>query len=241
MKSFIQAQPLTWPVLAWLTVAVAGCVAPAIAMIMLGGGGAGFAIGAVAKPLLAIGLMGAGMIGAAAGRFWVGIILALLTGIGLISLAQVLGMSMPDYPFSLALAVFIATISFAARGALFARSVPGKGWWIAVFVVAGEAAILFTAVALPGALPDIVLVLLPAQWANMAIESAFIGSGTRAAGAALTALGGTAMVTLLVAQLLPRRWPYIFMFTAWLGLSALVWYTLDTDGPHIGPTIINAI
>jgi hypothetical protein len=210
-------------------------------MIMLGGGGAGFAIGAVAKPLLAIGLMGAGMIGAAAGRFWVGIILALLTGIGLILLAQVLGMSMPDYPFSLALAVFIATISFAARGALFVRSVPGKGWWIAVFVVAGEAAILFTAVALPGALPDIVLVLLPAQWANMAIESAFIGSGTRAAGAALTALGGTAMVTLLVAQLLPRRWPYIFMFTAWLGLSALVWYTLDTDGPHIGPTIINAI
>jgi hypothetical protein len=99
-----------------------------------------------------------------------------------------------------------------------------RGWWIAVFVVAGEAAILLTASAMPGALPDWLLVLLPAQWASTAIQTALSGTGTRAASSALIALAGTAAATLLVARLWPRRWPYLVMFTAWLGLSALVWY-----------------
>jgi hypothetical protein len=128
------------------------------------------------------------------------------------------------HPFSTGLAVVIASISFAARGALFARSASEKGWWIAVFVVAGEAAMLLTASALPGTLPDWLLVLLPAQWASVAIQTALTGTGTRAASSALLALAGTAGVTLLVARLWPRRWPYLLMFSAWLGLSALVWH-----------------
>jgi len=168
--------------------------------------------------------MGVGMIGAAAaGRLWIGVLLALLTGVGLILLARALGMPPLPHPFSTGLAVIIASFSFAARGTLFARTASNKGWWIAVFVVSGEAAILLTASALPGALPDWLLVLLPAQWASTAIQTALTGTGTRAASSALFALAGTAAATLLVARLWPRRWPYAVMFTAWLGLSALVW------------------
>jgi hypothetical protein len=76
---------------------------------------------------------------------------------------------------------------------------------------------------MPGALPGWLLALLPAQWASMAIRSALIGPGTPAAIAALFALGGTAAATLLVARLWPKRWPYLIMFTTWLGFSALVW------------------
>jgi hypothetical protein len=128
------------------------------------------------------------------------------------------------HPISAAFAIVIATLSFAARGALFARSAGDKGWLIAVFVVMGEAAILVTSYTMPDALPDWLLVLLPAQWANIAIQSALSGTGTFAAIPVLLALGGTALSTLLVARLLPRRWPYLIMFTAWLSLSALVWY-----------------
>jgi hypothetical protein len=67
------------------------------------------------------------------------------------------------------------------------------------------------------------LVLLPAQWASTAIQTALTGTGTRAAASALLALAGTAAATLLVARLWPRRWPYLVMFTTWLALSALVW------------------
>ena len=224
MKSLPHAQPLAWPSLAWSAVALAGVVAPTLAMLMLVDAPAPAPLALVGGPILGVGLMGVGMIGAAAaGRLWIGVLLALLTGVGLILLARALGMPPLPHPFSTGLAVIIASFSFAARGTLFARTASNQGWWIAVFVVSGEAAMLLTASALPGALPDWLLVLLPAQWASTAIQTALTGTGTRAASSALFALAGTAAATLLVARLWPRRWPYAVMFTAWLGLSALVW------------------
>lgn len=214
-----------WPVLAWLSAALAGIAAPALAMLLYIGTSASAPLALVGGPLLAVGLMGVGMIaGAAAGRLWVGVVLALLAGAGLILLARALGMAGLPHPLSTGFALIIASISFAARGALFARSASDKGWLIALAVVAGEAAMLFTAAARPGALPEWLLVLLPAQWASTAIQTALTGSGMLAAGSALIALAGTAAATLLVAFLWPRRWPYLIMFTAWLGLSALVWH-----------------
>ncbi len=225
MKSLSHAQPWPGSVLAWLAVALAGVVAPAMAMLMLVDAPAPAPLALVGGPILAVGLMGVGMIAAAAaGRLWIGVMLALLIGAGLMMGARALGMPALPHPFSTGLAVIIASVSFAARGALFARSAGEKGWWIAVFVVAGEAAMLSTASAMPGALPDWLLVLLPAQWASTAIQTALTGTGTRAASSALLALAGTAAVTLLVARLWPRRWPYALMFTAWLALSALVWH-----------------
>ena len=236
MKSLSHAQAPAWPVLAWSAVVLAGVAAPALAMLLLVDARAPLAL--AGGPILALALMGVGMIGAAAGgRLWIGVFLALLTGAGLMLLARTLGMPPLPHPFSTGLAFIIASISFAARGSLFARSAAGaaanKGWWIAVFVVAGEAAMLLTALAMPGALPNGLLVLLPAQWASTAIQTALTGTGTRAAGSALFALAGTAAATLLVARLLPRRWPYALMFTAWLGLSALVWHRPGPPMPHI--------
>ncbi|WP_017671169.1 hypothetical protein [Blastomonas sp. AAP53] len=202
-----------------------GIAAPVVAMLMLVEAPAPAPLALVSGPILALGLMGTGMIAAAiAGRLWVGVGLALLAGAGLITMARALGMPPLPHPFSTGLAVIIASFSFAARGSLFARSASDKGWWIAVFVVGGEAAMLLTASAMPGALPDWLLVLLPAQWASVAIQTALTGTGTRAASAALLALAGTGGVTVLVARLWPRRWPYLLMFSAWLGLSALVWH-----------------
>ena len=164
------------------------------------------------------------MIGAAAdGRLWIGVLLALLAGAGLLLFARVLGMPPLQNPLLIGLAISAACVSFAARGALFARSAAGKGWWIAIFVVVGEAAILATASARPGALPDWLLALLPAQWASMAIGSALTDTGARVASSSLIALVGTAAATLLVARLWPRRWPYLVMFTTWLGLATLVY------------------
>ena len=224
MKFLPQAQPLTWPLLAWSSLALAGIVAPAGAMLLIIEATNPASLVLAGAPILAVGLMGAGMIGAAAaGRFWVGILLAVLAGAGLLLFAHVLGMPPLQDPLSIGLAMATACVSFAARGALFARSAAGKGWLIAVCVVAGEAGILATALARPGALPDWLLALLPAQWANMAIQSALTDTGARAANWALVALVGTATATLLVARLWPRRWPYAVMFTAWLGLSALVY------------------
>jgi hypothetical protein len=220
-------------------VALAGVAAPTLAMLMLADAPAPLA--PVAGPILAVGLMAVGMIGAAAaGRLWIGVLLALLTGAGLIGLARALGLPPLPHPLSIALAVFVASISFAARGALFARSVGARGWWIAVFVVAGEAAILATAYAMPGALPAWLLVLLPAQWASTAIQTALTGTGTAAASSPLIALAGTAAATLLVARLWPRRWPYLIMFTAWLGLSALVWHRPAPPLPRAHPGITAA-
>lgn len=177
-------------------------------------------------PALAVSLMAAGMIGAAAdGRFRTGFLLALVAGVGLAVGARVTGLSALGDPLAIGVALAIASISFAARGALFARSAARKGWWIAVLVVAGEASILATAAARPGALPDWLLALLPAQWASMAIRAALTGSGLGAAFAALIALAGTAAATALVARLWPRRWPYLVMFSTWIGLSALVYHS----------------
>jgi hypothetical protein len=224
MESPAPARPLDWPFLALPTVVVAGVAAPILAMAMLAEAPAPAPLALEGGPILALGLMAVGMIGAAAaGRLWLGMVLALLTGAALIGVARALGLPPLPHPFSTGLAMIIASFSFAARGTLFARSAGKRGWWIAVFVVAGEAAILVTASAMPGALPGWLLVLLPAQWATTAIQTALTGTGTRAAASALLALGGTGAATLLVAGLWPRRWPYLIMFTAWIGLSALVW------------------
>lgn len=210
--------PVDFPRAAWLTAGLAGFALPALALVLLGS--------AAAAPVLAVGLMGAGMIaGAIAGRLWIGIALALLAGAGLIALALALGMQEPVDPLAALLALVIASLSFAARGALFARSGGARGWWIALAVVGGEAAMVATAAADPAALPGWLLALLPAQWATTAITTALAGSGALAAGPVLLALGGTAATTLLVALLWPRRWPYLVMFSAWLGLSALVYHT----------------
>ena len=211
--------PLSAARAAWFVAALAGFVLPALALLLLDG-----ARGA-AGPVLAVGMMGAGMIaGAIAGRLWVGVALALLAGAGLVLLARGLEMPVLTSPQETALALVIASLSFAARGALFARSAGARGWWIALGVVGGEAAMVATAAAQPGALPGWLLALLPAQWATTAIQTALAGSGTLAAAPVLIALGGTAASTLLVAALWPRRWPYAIMFSAWLALSALVYH-----------------
>lgn len=199
----------------WLAVALAGVLLPALAMLRVDT----MTLAAQSGPILAAGMMGTGMIAAAvAARFWMGVALALTTGVGLIAMAQRLGMAPLAHPLSTTLALLVASISFAARGTLFTRAHPRHGWIIAVLVVCGEAATLLTA----AWLPDWLLVLLPAQWASAAIATAIVGSGTRAAMAVLVALAGTAVTTLLVARLLPRKWPYALMFTAWLALSAYV-------------------
>lgn len=212
-----------WPFLPWTIAALAGVAAPVIGLHLLAGSTDPELLPVNASPILAVGMMGAGMIGAAAaGRFWIGVGLGCAVGAGLVVLALSLGMpSLPSLLYT-GLVTAIASISFAARGALFARNAADKGWWIAVAVVAGEAALLVTAALLPGKLPDWLLVLLPAQWASAAIMAALTGTG--AASAELLALAGTAAATLLVARLWPRRWPYLVMFSAWLGFSALVWH-----------------
>lgn len=176
------------------------------------------------SPILALTLMAAAMIAAAvSGRMRSGLLMAGLGTAGLIVLAGIAGLSPPAHPLWALVAVSVASVSFAARGVLFARSSGRKGWLIAVFVVAGEAAVLLTSTARPGLLPDWLLALLPAQWANIAIRTAMAGTSPGIAIAALLALGGTAAATLLVARLWPRRWPYLVIFTTWLALSALVW------------------
>ncbi len=234
MTDLLPSRKLSSSPLAWLMALLLGVAAPVGAMAMLATAPAPTALSLIAGPILALGLMGSGMIAAAAvGRLRVGIGVALGVGAALVLLARVLGMASLPHAVSTAFAFLIASFSFAARGTLFARSARARGWWIAVFVVAGEAAILLTAATLPGRLPDWLLVLLPAQWASMAIQTTLTGTGTRAAASALVALAGTGAVTLLVARLWPRRWPYALMFSVWLGLSALVWYRPAPPMPHV--------
>lgn len=209
----------------WLSAFLAGVLAPALAMITLAAPGAAGPLGATIGPIVAVGLMGTGMIAAAlAGRLWVGLALALFAGAGLLLLARGLGMSSLPDPLPVGVVFCIAGTSFAARGTLFARSAGDKGWWIALAVVAGEAAIVASAWVKPDSLPDWLLVLLPAQWASMAIHSALTDPRLLVTSAPLLALGGTATTTMLVIGLWPRRWPYLLMFSAWLGLSAVVYF-----------------
>ena len=213
--------------LAWLAVMLVGVVLPTVAMLLLRDATAPLAL--FGGPILALGLMGVAMIAAAtSGRWWIGAVLALLVGVGLIQLARALGMPPLPHPLSMGLAMIVASISFAARGTLFSCASPRNGWLLSLFVVAGEAAMLVAALYLPAWL----LVLLPAQWASTAIQTALTGTGTRAASSVLLALGGTAATTLLVARLWPRRWPYVLMFSAWLGLSALVWHRPGPPPPR---------
>lgn len=150
MNSLPHLQPPAWPLLAWSSVALAGVAAPALAMLLLVKAPGPASLSLVSGPILAVGLMGVGMIAAAAaGRLWIGVVLALVTAAGLIAYAQALGIPSVNHPLSTGLVVIVASLSFAARGSLFARSASDKGWLIAVCVVAGEAAILLTASALP--------------------------------------------------------------------------------------------
>jgi hypothetical protein len=225
MNSPSRTRAFAAPIVAWLAILLIGIAAPVAALLVLADAAEPLRLAMFGGPILALALMSAGMIGAAAaGSLRLGVILAPITAAGLVLLALMLGMEPALHPLSAALAIIIASISFAVRGALFARSAGSKGWWIAIFVVGGEVAIVATAMAMPGALPDWLLALLPAQWASVAIQTAITGSGTLAAGSSLLALAGTAAATFLVVSLWPRRWPYLVMFTAWLGLSALVWH-----------------
>ncbi|TAD83409.1 MAG: hypothetical protein EAY70_02285 [Sphingomonadales bacterium] len=219
MTSPSQDQPAFRLSPGWLAAALAGSVAPAGVLALAGDA-------RVMGPVFAVGMMGAGMIAAAvAGRSRVGVMVALLNGAALVLLAWALGLPAIRDPLAAVLAAILASVSFAVRGELFARSAAPRGWWVALAVVAGEAAVLLTAIAMPGVWPGWVLALLPAQWATLALRSALTGTGTQVAGAALIALAGTAAATALVIRLWPRRWTYLVMFTTWLGLSALVWET----------------
>lgn len=120
------------------------------------------------------------------------------------------------HPLAAGLAIIISSIRFAARGALFARSLSDKVWLMAVFVVAGEGSFLLIAFVMPGTLPDRFLALLSAQWASLTIQTALTGSVTIGAISALIPLAGTAATTLLAARLFSHPWSYLLMFTAWL-------------------------
>lgn len=225
-----------WPWIARFSVAASGFLAPAIALVLLANAGVLSPQSAIASSLVAVGMMGAGMIGASSsGRMLIGVLLAALSGTLLLCLALSLGAPMSASPlFALVTAsiiMAIASFSFAARGALFARSAREYGWLIAIFVVGGEAAIIATAAISPGLLPDWLLVLLPAQWANLAIQWSISGGSALTAGSALIALCGTGLATLFVKQMWPRRWTYLVMFTTWLALSAVVWHAVNTTLP----------
>lgn len=223
MKLLTSNSPMTRPAPAWYTTALLGLAAPVLLMLVLAAESPPRALASGA--IFTLGLMGVGIIGSAtAGRFWVGVLLALLTAGCLLVLALALGMPALPHPLSTGFAMVIASFSFAARGALFSKTLAHKGWLMALFVVAGEASVLLIVAVWPGVLPDWFLALLPAQWASIAIQTAFTGTGTLAAMPVLIALAGTAATTLLAAKLWLNRWPYLLMFTTWLGLSALVFF-----------------
>lgn len=217
-----QDQPEHRRLAGWLAAALAGSVGPAGVLLMSGDA-------RVTAPLVALGMMGAGMIAAAvSGRLWVGVLAALANAALITMLARALALPPFHDPAAAALAALVASLSFAARGSLFARSAAPRGWWVALAVVAGEAAVLLTALAMPGAWPTWVLALLPAQWATIALQAALTGTGGQIASAAMVALAGTAAATMFVTRLWPRRWTYLVMFTTWLSLSALVWHRWES-------------
>ena len=222
MRVLTAFKVLAWPASAWYTTAVVGVLAPVLLVLALPAVSAPLAL--ASGPIFTLALMGVGIISAATmGRFWAGAALALLNAACLLALAFLLGMPAPVHPTSVVVAMVIASASFTARGALFSKTLAAKGWLMALFVVAGEASVLLIVWMFPGVLPDWFLALLPAQWASVAIQAAFTGAGTLAAVSVLVALAGTAATTLLAARLYLNRWPYLLMFTTWLGLSALVY------------------
>ncbi len=215
--------PLARAAPAWFTTAFAGIALPILILLALSI--ASSPLAPAGGPVFTLGLMGVGIIAAStAGKFWIGVTLALLNAAFLLALALALGMPAPVHLSAIGLAMVIASGSFAARGFLFSKTLSEKGWLMALFVVAGEASVLLIVSTLPGLLPAWFLALLPAQWANVAIQSALTGTGTLAALPELIALAGTAATTLLAARLWTRRWPYLLMFTTWLSLSALVYF-----------------
>lgn len=218
------ASPVNRPGPAWSTTVLTGIALPVLILLSLAVTSSPLA--PAGGPVFTLGLMGVGIIAAAtAGRFWVGVFLGLLNAACLVGLAIAMGMPAPSYVASMALAMVVASFSFAARGALFSKTMTAKGWLMALFVVAGEASVLLIVATLPGLLPDWFLALLPAQWASIAIQSAISGAGAAAAIPVLIALGGTATTTLLAARFWMKPWPYPLMFTTWLGLSALVYFS----------------
>ena len=226
-----------WKTKAWSAAALTGIAVPVLIMIALVA--VSSPLSSAGGPILTLGLMGVGIIAAATvGRFWIGVLLALINAACLMVLALALGIPALAHPLSIGLAMVIASASFAARGALFAKTLSHRGWLMALFVVAGEASVLLIASAFPGALPNWFLALLPAQWASIAIQTALTGSGTVAATSVLVALAGTAATTLLAARLWLKRWPYLLMFTAWLGLSALVYFRPGPTTPGDDPTVV---
>ena len=234
MRLLTSTKPQNWNSPAWCAAVLTGIAFPVLVMFVLLR--ASSPLASASGPILTLGLMGVGIIAAAiTAHFWIGVLLALLNAACLIGLALALGMPALPHQISTGLTMSIASGSFAARGALFAKTLSNKGWLMALFVVAGEASVLLIASAFPGVLPAWFLALLPAQWASSAIQTTIIGTGPFAAMAALCALAGTAATTLLAARLWFRRWPYFLMFTAWLGLSALVyfWPAPTTPGDDI--------
>ncbi len=223
MTSVPNAPHQAWPKLPWLTALLTGIIGPGFAMALLANASATAPVADLAASIVAVGLMGAGMIAAAAtGRMSIGVAFAMTAGASLLFLTQALDLPPLQHGLCVALALGIASISFAARGSLFARSAGKKGWWIAIAIVAGEGAIIFTAIASPGALPPWLLALLPAQWASSALQMAMSDPVSGVAFWDLLALAGTAVATLTVVALWPRRWTYLIMFGTWIVLSVLV-------------------
>lgn len=213
-----------WPSLAWASLVLAGILAPATAILAISGTSPAEKPAIILGSILALSLMGSGMISAAiCSRFRVGVIGSVLVCSALAALVFASGFAVSiDIPAA-AIAMIVASISFAARGALFARNARGNGWIVALLILAGEAAILLAALVQPDAWPAWLLALLPAQWASMALQAALGSEGILAASVPLIALGGTAAATMFVVRLGPRRWTYLVMFTTWLALSALVY------------------
>lgn len=207
----------------WIATAIAGVAFPVLALLV-NRHDASALLGS-AGPVLTLGLMGVGILTTAnTGQFRSGVVLALLNIACLTLLALALGIPAPPQPFATAFVMVIASGSFAARGALFCKTLARRAWLMGLFVVAGEASVLLIAALLPDALPTWFLALLPAQWASVAIQTTLTGASQFSAVAALIALGGTAMTAMVAARLWYRPWPYPLMFTTWLGLSALVYF-----------------
>lgn len=224
MKSEISPEPPVWPLAAWLTAFLISVAGPLAAIVTMARADLTGPLSGVAAPVLALGMMGVAMIGSAVtGRLWVGVVLAGINAAFLGSVCAASGLLSPALSLFLGAAVLAASISFAARGSLFALSATPRGWLVAFGVVAGEAAIVLTALFQPGALPDWLLALLPAQWASIALQSAFSESVSAQTLASIAALVGTAAATMFVTYMWPRRWTYGIMFTTWLALSAVVW------------------